>query len=200
MQKYKKQQIIDSYNNHAEGFAKKFDALGARTDDILNAIKIVGKENPRVLEIGCGNGRDAHEILKYTTDYLGIDISKELIRLAIEKNLNGQFEIVDVEDFIFPKEIDIVFAFASLIHIDKEPLKYVFNRVYDSLNKGGIFVLSMKNGEKYQEINKEDEFGIRTRYLYSGSDLKDLDRRFTVIKEGVEEKVGSRWLEIVFKK
>lgn len=77
---------IRIYNENALAMADKFDAIGVRLADIEETLALV-KNNPKVLEIGCGNGRDAFEICKRTTDYLGVDASEKLIELARKKSL-----------------------------------------------------------------------------------------------------------------
>ena len=99
----KKEQTIDTYNNNAQGFANKFDGMGARIHDIEATLALVPKENPNVLEIGCGNGRDAVEICKQTKNYAGLDISRKLIGLARKKVSRGRFEVADIETYTFPK-------------------------------------------------------------------------------------------------
>ena len=123
----KKQQTIDTYNATAELMAGKFTAIGPRVEDVLQAFSYIQKYSPRVVEIGCGNGRDAGEILTHTSDYIGIDVSTEMIRLA-KKSLPdsaSKFIVADIEDFKFPERIDIVFSFASLLHTPKEALEKI---------------------------------------------------------------------------
>jgi trans-aconitate methyltransferase len=86
--------------------------------------------------------QDAVEIFKYTDNYLGIDISKNLIELAQQKIPKGDFKIADIENYDFPKNIDVIFAFASLIHVPKDSLKEILGKAYSSLNDGGIIRLS----------------------------------------------------------
>lgn len=87
----KKVQTIDTYNKSAQALARKFNDLGVRISDIEEVFNLLNKENSKVIEIGCGNGRDAEEIIKHTNDYLGLDISEELIKLAQEKVPQGNF-------------------------------------------------------------------------------------------------------------
>lgn len=196
----KKQQTIDTYNKTASLMTEKFNGLGARIDDIQETFKLITKENPSVLEIGCGNGRDALEIIKYTNNYLGIDISNRFIEIAKEKAPLGKFEIADIEYYTFPNNIDIIFAFASLIHVQKESLKTVFKNMYNSLSDGGVIRISMKNNDIYKEVTKEDEFGTRTYYLYSKKDIEELAGNFLVIKSELNELRGQVWLEILLQK
>ena len=66
----KKQQTIETYNATAENMAKKFSDIGTRVEDIIQVFSYIQKDIPKVVEIGCGNGRDASEILKHTPNYL----------------------------------------------------------------------------------------------------------------------------------
>ena len=81
-----------------------------------------------MLEIGCANGKDAMHILARTNEYVGIDISPEFIRLAQQKVPGATFKVGDVERFEFPSDLDVIFAFASLIHLPKESLQGVFSK------------------------------------------------------------------------
>jgi trans-aconitate methyltransferase len=198
----KKAQTIETYNKSAKALADKFDALGteARLSDIEEAFALVKKENPTVLEIGCGNGRDAAVICMKTTNYIGMDVSGKLIELAVEKVPQGNFVVADVEDFVFQTELDIVFAFASLIHVPKESLRNILEAVYKSLNPNGVFRLSMKYADTYTEVTKEDEFGIRTYYHYSDKDIAKLAEGYSIIKNEVGELRGQEWLEVLLQK
>lgn len=196
----KKEQTIDTYNVSAQALADKFDNQGVRISDIDETFALIKRDNPVVLEIGCGNGRDAQEICKRTNNYLGIDVSEKLIALAKEKVPTATFKVVDIEDFQFPENIDIIFAFASLIHIPKEKLREVLSKALTSLNQSGLFRLSMKYNDIYKETTKEDEFGIRTYYLYSQEDIKELATGFTILKSELHDLRGQMWLEVLLQK
>lgn len=168
--------------------------------DIKEILFLSAKTNPHILEIGCGNGRDAYEIVKHTNDYLGIDISEKLINLAYKKVPGAHFEVADIEDFVFPHDLDIIFAFASLIHVPKDSLKTILEKSHVALHKDGFFRISIKYADHYQEITKEDEFGIRTYYLYSLEDIQKLSKGYLIVKDEIEEKIGQKWLEVILKR
>ncbi len=195
-----KQATIDTYNQQAQALAQKFDALGARTREIDEVLDIFRKENPFVLEIGCGNGRDALEICKRTDQYLGTDISHALISLAREKVPAASFEEADVETYSLPPNIDIVFAFASLIHVDKESLAKILKRIFAALSSDGLVYLSMKSADVYCKKLQTDQFGTRIFYLYSLQDILDLASDFLVLKTESSEKGGQSWIEVLLQK
>ena len=196
----KKTQTINTYNENANALAFKFDKLGARTGDIKETFSLVGNKNPKVLEIGCGNGRDAEEIIRYANNYVGIDISEKLIQLAHQKIPRVKFEVADIETYNIPKNLDVVFAFASLIHVPKESLEAIFEKLFESLNSGGIIRISLKQSDTYKEVTNEDEFGVRTYYHYSLEDIDSVAKGFIYLKKDLHNFKDQSWLEIILKK
>lgn len=196
----KKPQTINTYNTAADQMVLKFEKIGNRAADVAETFALLKKENPKVLEIGCGYGRDAQCILLHTNDYLGFDISKRFIEIAQEKNPTGKFEVADIEDCVFPENIDIIFSFASLLHTPKETLKKIFSQMHTALTNDGLVRISLKNNDEYREITKEDEFGIRTYYLYSLDDIKEIASQFKILKSEKESKLGQEWLEVILQK
>jgi len=196
----KKQQTTDTYNRSAAAMARKFNTIGGRVENVEKVFSYATKENPFVLEIGCGNGRDAVEILKKTNHYLGIDISEEMVRLAKEQSPAGEFEVADVEGYEFPQGVDIIFSFASLLHSDKESVKQVFEEVYAALNPGGLFFVSLKNAP-YQEKAQTDEFGTRTFYYYTLEDLKGFaGEKFKVLWQDEPIHGNQKWADVLLQK
>lgn len=196
----KKIQTINTYNKTAAEMAKKFRSLGARIEDIERGFSFVTKSNPSVLEIGCGDGRDAKEILKHTSNYLGMDVSEEMIKIAGEYNPDGKFEVGDIENYTFPINLDLIFSFASLLHSNKESVQKVLREAHEALNEDGVFYISLKNDE-YHEFSKTDEFGTRTYYAYTLDDIKELaGEKYQIIHESTQTLRGQKWLTIVLKK
>ena len=153
-----------------------------------------------MLEIGCGNGRDAKEILRHTQDYTGIDISSNLIQLARNNNPQASFIQADIENYTPQKGLDVIFAFASLIHVSKETLENVMVRLYESLNQNGILFVSLKYAKEYEEVTKTDEFGTRTYYHYSQEDTIKLGGTFKILHTTIQEAVGQVWIDVLYQK
>ncbi len=164
-----KEETINTYNKSAKELAEYFRGIGSRVDNIELAIKLAGSpQNPAILEIGCGDGRDAKEILKRTKNYVGFDISEELVKLAKIYAPNGTFEVADAATYDYAKHqnLDVVFAFASLLHLNKDEVRKVLHKVCDSLRLGGVLYVSMKYRPQYEEEVKKDEYGQRMFYYY----------------------------------
>ncbi|MFA5927276.1 MAG: class I SAM-dependent methyltransferase [Patescibacteria group bacterium] len=196
----KKAQTIATYDQNARAFANKFDQAGARIEDIKKAFALVKKDSPSVLEIGCGTGRDAAEIIKLTDEYLGVDLSSELIAIAKERIPEASFEVADIENCDLPEDIDIIFAFASLIHMDEEHFEDILVRAHSALTPGGIFLISLKLGP-YHEFTRTDNFGVRTYYYYTPGDVARLaGDNYEVILVDHNNLRGQDWFEIILRK
>lgn len=198
----KKRETIDTYNKSARSIANKFNRQGARTEDINRLFSFIKKKDPFVLEIGCGNGNEAKEILKRTKNYLGIDVSKNLIKIAREDIPEGKFEVADIEDYRFPKNIDAVVSFASLLHSNKENISKILKRVHEVLSDGGVFYISLKKGEYSEEgFTRTDEFGTRTYFFYTPELIQELaGNSYEVIYTNERNLRGQEWFVIVMKK
>ncbi len=168
-------QTVEVYDQTAQKMAKKFRRLGARVEDIERAFQLAGNpENARVVEIGCGDGRDAKEICERAGWYLGFDPAPSFIKIAQEYVPKGHFEIGDALNFDYPKELDIVFAFASLLHSEKAEVQTILRKVYKALKPGGIFYISLKWAKNYTSKIKKDEFGERQFYFYTPELIAEL--------------------------
>lgn len=181
--------------------AEKFDRMGSRIDDVRRALSYVAAGNPHVVEIGCGNGRDAEAILQCTDSYVGFDISEKMIGLARAKVPNARFEVADAETYAFPAGTDAVFSFASLLHSPREAVGSVLRNIRASLNDGGIVLLSLKEGDAYREELVTDDFGTRTFYLYTPNVIREeAGDGYESIYEGHQDKGVWKWFTLILRK
>ena len=192
---------VDTYNSAAVAYEERYSGMGARIEDVERGFSYSDSPEPSVVEIGCGNARDAEVILSRTGKYIGIDVSSSMIELA-QKNLpEAEFVVADVVNYEFPKGIDIVFAFASFLHLDREKLKDVFKKIEVSLNENGVLYLSLKRRDEYSSEVVSDEYGSRRFYYYSKTDILEL--KPTTLREVYYDEQshgGDEWLTLVLQK
>jgi SAM-dependent methyltransferase len=195
----KKLMTVATYNRSASALAQKFNTIGGRVEDIERAFSFVKKSDPFVFEIGCGNGRDAVEILSRTTRYLGIDISEAMIDLARLQAPGGHFAVADIEQYGIPDGVDMVFAFASLLHVSKDSFRDIMMRLRGSMAPGGIVFVSLKNAA-YDEVVVTDQFGSRAFYWYTPDLVKELAGEYFEVVWGNEHYIKEqKWLEMIFR-
>ncbi|MCX6726367.1 MAG: class I SAM-dependent methyltransferase [Candidatus Shapirobacteria bacterium] len=196
-----KNQNIENYDKSAVFHSKKFDEIGARVDDINKSFSYINKINPKVIEIGCGNGRDAKEIIKRTNDYLGIDLSKGMLEQAKMNVPEAKFLLADLENYEFSPGVDIVFAFASLLHSDKESIEKIVKSIYDSMNNSGVFFISLKYGDYHKETLDREGFGPRTYYFYNPNEIKNISPSgFNMVYQDIQDFRDQKWFSVILQK
>lgn len=191
---------IQSYDRYASELAEKFDKLGPRVNDIKKIFSLSKKKNPRVLELGCANGRDAIEIIKYSSNYTGVDASGELLKIAKKRLPQGKFICREFHRLNFPdKSFDIVIEFASIMHYGKDDLEKIFHNIHRWLNIDGLLLISMKQG-KYSKFMSRG-FGERKQYSYEINDIEKMTKGlFKIIDIGQQNLRGQDWFTIILEK
>lgn len=197
-------ETLDTYNSSAPQLAEYFRGIGPRIKYIDRALDLAQKNDGSadILEIGCGDGRDASAIVKKTRSYRGIDYSASMIDIAKHAVPNGEFMVADMSDYQYPEEAyDVVFAFASVLHLDRIALGGLMVSVAKALRPNGIFYISTKYRPTYQGEWKEDEFGRRLFYFYNQEEIRGLSSGlFDVVFEEIEQIKGNPWVETALRK
>lgn len=193
---------IATYDTSANQLAEFFKGIGSRVDDVELALRLADSEHPvRAIEIGCGDGRDAVEIVDRVDWYEGVDPSGGLLSLAQQKLPGVSFIHETVQNYEFPDDLDVVFAFASLLHLSREENALLFPRVASALRKGGIFFLSLKEADSYESRLQHDEYGDRMFYYYDADTIKQLaEPAFSVAYEDHQKRGSVTWLELALKR
>lgn len=131
----------------------------------------------RVLDIGCGAGRDAEQFIQKKYDYTGIDISEGMIEVAKKRVPEANFKVMDFYSFDFPNEsFDGFWAAASFLHVPKNELQVVLAEAKRVLKKNGTGFISVKEKVSMDEgVITEDRYGGIKRYFafYSSDELAE---------------------------
>ena len=110
---------------------------------------VVDRRRPKVLDLGCGDGRLTEALLKAdeTVDVTALDASATMLAGA-ERRLAGvervrfveaTFQEVVAKDLL-PEPFDCVLSFLSIHHVDTQEKVTLFQYLYDRLTPGGLFV------------------------------------------------------------
>lgn len=99
----------------------------------------------RVLDAGCGSGRDTMALRKRGFEVLPADASPALA-LEAEHFLGTPVQVLRHQDVSFENEFDGIWAMATLLHVPREELGDVFRRYERALKSGGVMTLSFKIG------------------------------------------------------
>ena len=105
-------------------------------------------EGRSVLDIGCGEGYCARELKRLGAgDYLGIDLSSEMIEVAKIQETKDQFGIeyqaCNVVEFVPDRKFDLCVAVFLFNYLRVDEMQRVFSMVYEALPDQGQFIFSV---------------------------------------------------------
>lgn len=153
---------MKSYEDFAAQYAQNTGAFHP-IDQAAKFITHLPKKG-KILDIGCGPGRDAKVFIEQGFTVTGIDISPKMIALAKRHFSEAQFIVMDIENLEFPKNsFDGIWASASLLHIKQASLFSVLKNVWALLKSGGIFYLSVKKGSG-EFLSEDKRYGNAKKF------------------------------------
>ncbi|MBD5105946.1 MAG: methyltransferase domain-containing protein [Lachnospiraceae bacterium] len=190
---------IDYYNKNAETFAETtIDVNLVETQDkFLNCLSHKGK----ILDFGCGSGRDTKYFLEKGYNVDATDGSEELCKIA--SNYTG----IEVKRMLFSEldaveKYDGIWACSSILHLPKNELKIILQKMEAALKVDGVIYTSFKYGKFEGERNGRyfTDFTIElfTDYL---QDIENLQIEEYWITGDVRPGRGEeKWLNLILRK
>ena len=154
---------LDSYRTRVAEFWE-----GTRDHDVSQNIEALlatlGGEGPyRILDFGCGPGRDLLDLRERGHDPVGLDGTEAFVRMAREQAgvevWHQQFLALSLPACGF----DGVFANASLFHVPAQELPRVLEELFECLRPGGILFTSNPRGDD-REGWRGDRYGAFHSY------------------------------------
>ena len=150
---------LDYYNKNSEEYFNSTLNVDM-TNTYKPFLKLVPKGG-KILDLGCGSGRDSMNFMKLGYEVIAVDGAKKLAKKA--SVLLGKEVIVSTfEELELKEKFHGIWACASLLHIKREDLKTVLNNLYNNLDDNGVFYMSFKYGEKEYVDDKNRYFNCFT--------------------------------------
>lgn len=122
------------------------DALGKPTSVFLDFFDRLDQQNVCVLDVGCGQGRDAIFIAKKGHHVVGVDISPNGIRdlkdLAIRENLPIDGVVADIATYKPSRTFDIILIDRTLHMLALPTRLAVLKTMLDHVNESGWLLIA----------------------------------------------------------
>jgi SAM-dependent methyltransferase len=115
---------------------------------IIEIFKRNGTNDGLVVDLGCGSGLWAAELIKSGYKVLGIDISEAMIRIAKRRAPQAEFRVESLFNADIPRcnavtSISECFNYLFDPENKRQPLTKIFRRVYNALTPGGLFIFDI---------------------------------------------------------
>lgn len=135
---------IEYYNKNAQSFFA--GTVNADMSLWRNKFESYIADGGRILDAGCGSGRDSKAFKQHGHPVVAFDASTEMCRMASE--LIGQkVLLMRFDEMNFENEFDGIWACSSLLHVPNEELPEILGKMRKALKKTGALYVSFKYGE-----------------------------------------------------
>ncbi|HEY2840364.1 MAG TPA: class I SAM-dependent methyltransferase [Pirellulales bacterium] len=133
---------LEFYRRNADSYAAWAKAPSTRLVGFLGLLPA----GASILELGCGAGNHAAEMLARGFVLHATDGSPEMAEIA-SRRLNHPVAAMRFDELDEHEAFDGVWANACLLHVPKEELPGILVRIHRALKAGGLFYASYKAGD-----------------------------------------------------
>jgi SAM-dependent methyltransferase len=164
VQKSKADITLNTYNLIAKDYAKNGLAASPRIEE-TTFIKLL-KSGQKILDAGCGFGRNLKTFLEYGLDVYGFDGSKELLKIAKIQAPKAKLKLLDLRNTLPYQDnfFDAIWARNSLHHLEPTDLNQTLAQLKRILKPNGIIFIEWKEGQGATITKEEKAFGKERFY------------------------------------
>lgn len=135
---------VDYYNRNADSFFE--GSINADMSVVRARFLSYVPAGGRILDAGCGSGRDSKVFMEAGYDVVSFDASEEMCKRASEY-IGREVKNMRFEEMSFANEFDGIWACASLLHVAFEKLLEIVKKLHEALRTNGALYASFKYGE-----------------------------------------------------
>lgn len=189
-------QTLEYYDKNSESFLA--DTANVEFRELQSRFASMLPAGGRILDLGCGSGRDSLAFLKAGFKVDAVDGSKQMVEAA--KGLTG----LDVTQALFSEYepdglYDGIWACSSLLHVASGELPSLIEKYSKALKPNGVFYLSFKLGD-YEDMRNGRWFTDFTEESFcaligkiNGLEILEIDITIDVRPGRSDEKWLNAW-------
>jgi cyclopropane fatty-acyl-phospholipid synthase-like methyltransferase len=187
---------VEYYEENAEHFFR--GSVDADMAAGWQAFSALLKPGDRVLDAGCGSGRDALALSALGFQVTAMEASPKLAALA-RAHTGLPVQVMTFDQIAWRNAFEGVWACASLLHVPRAELPAVMTRIRDALVPGGAWWMSFKYGAEERQtpgrrFTDLDEAGAEALLAnVGGLRLGSME----VTEDGRPDRAGEPWLSIL---
>ncbi|WP_255149014.1 class I SAM-dependent methyltransferase [Halorarius halobius] len=136
-----------TYETVAERYHERTGDIDALVPEVERLCERL-PDSPRVLDAGCGPGRDAAHLRDAGARVVGLDVAAAQLHLGREEAPGARFAQGDLRALpLATDSVDGVWAAASLLHVPREDVDAALSELHRVTRPGGALFASLKPGD-----------------------------------------------------
>lgn len=135
---------VEYYNINADSFFE--GSVNADMSEVRQRFLKYIPDGGKILDAGCGSGRDSKAFLDDGYEVVPFDASEEMCKRA-SKYIGKEVMNLRFENISFNKEFDGIWACATLLHVPMDELPVIMKKLHNALKENGALYASFKYGE-----------------------------------------------------
>ena len=200
------------YQEWADFLAKLIEKYGISKPVRDKEQGILDSERNLVLDLGCGTGTLTELLYQKGYDMIGVDLSQEMLNIALEKKEKSGSEILYLcQDM---RELDLFSTVGTVISVcdsvnyllENDEVEETFGLVNNYLYPGGIFLFDFNTVYKYEQVigdttiaeNRDDCIFIWENYYHEEDRVNEYD--LTIFVKEKKEELFRRFTETHFQR
>ena len=150
---------LSYYETNASNLSKRYESADVVT--LHQTLLKTFTPNSKLLEIGCGSGRDARFMFEKGYDITAIDGSQKMINEAktIHPSLEPHLFTMQLPHSLEfePNSFDGIYSIATLMHLTQEEIRVTIQKIYILLKTKGKFLFSISIERDDTDKNDKDQ-------------------------------------------
>ncbi len=193
--------IAKSYDKIAEEYTKQHGYDEQLSIPSLKQFIQFLPPHAKILDVGCGGGQDSKFLSDNDCSVLGIDVSKEMIRLAKKFAIKADFRIIDLMELSTSTKYDGIWCCRVFHHISIGEQDKFLDNIKSLLKKDGIIYITAFVSEKrrdYEAFDSGNDGLLKKRLTAKSFKNLLIQRNFKILKFNYW--IGKKGMEIFAKK
>ncbi len=190
---------MEAYTGFADVYDMFMDNIpyGEWCDYLTGLLKEYGAEDGLVLDLGCGTGTLTRLLADQGYDMIGVDLSGEMLELAMEKEAEEPKGILylmqDMREFELYGTVRAIVSICDSMNyiLDEEDFTEVLRLANNYLDPGGVFIFDLNTLYKYRDTmgettiaeNREEGSFIWENYFDEDEQINEYDLTLFIREE-----------------